>query len=461
MKTVRSKARLLSVMISLAVFAQGACATDLITVLNAAQTHDLDFLAAQSTHMAGLSKHDQANAMWRPDISVQGGAGRMNQQTQTVGAQFVQNGTAGIANFNTSINQGTYNMWAVSIRQPIINGERLSQSKALDLEANTAELEWQAAQQDFILRTIKKYFDVSMALETVKTTQEQLQAVQKVQAEAQARYKLGDAPILDVHETTARLDGLKAQLLAIQTDLDIKESALSDATGISIEQLKIMIPSAGEVVFDKKPFDFWLSQVNTSNPQLLVALNQLSEARQNVKRYHVLSSPSLDLVGQINDMHVYGSGDYGPNASNLNRDAMVGVQVTIPLYNGGMRIAKEDEAAHLAEVTLDKTNRLRQQVGLQTKQAYLGLTIGVNRVDALKAAWQASESRLKATQLGKKVGDRTTLDLLNAETDAANAHLNWIQSRVDLILNELNLAALSGQLTEDKVKEINSTLQPF
>ncbi|KXW55332.1 TolC family protein [Ferrovum sp. PN-J185] len=461
MKTFRSKARLLSVIISLAITAQGAFATDLITVLNAAQTHDLDFLAAQSTHMAGLTKHDQANAMWRPDISVQGGAGRMNQQTQTAGAQFVQNGTVGIANFNTSINQGTYNMWAVSIRQPIINGERSSQSQALHIEANTAELEWQAAQQDFILRTIKKYFDVSMALETVKTTQEQLQAVQKVQGEAQARYKLGDAPILDVHETTARLDGLKAQLLAVQTDLDIKESALSDATGINIEQLKIMIPSAGEIVFDKKPLDFWLSQVNTSNPQLLVALNQLSEARQNVKRYHALSSPSLDLVGQINDTHVYGSGDYGPNASNLNRDAMVGVQLTIPLYNGGMRIAKEDEAAHLADVTLDRTNRLRQQIGLQTKQAYLGLTAGVNRVEALKAAWQASEARRKATQLGKKVGDRTTLDLLNAETDAANAHLNWIQSRVDLIINELNLAALSGQLTEDRIKEINSTLQPF
>ncbi|MBU6468256.1 MAG: TolC family protein [Betaproteobacteria bacterium] len=440
---------------------QSVNAADLITVLNAAQTHDLEFLAAQSTHDAGLTKHDQANALWRPDISIQGGAGRMDQQTQTTGAQFVQNGTPGIANFNTSINQGTYNMWAINIRQPLLNGERLAQSKTLDIQANIAEVEWQAAQQDFILRTIKKYFDVSMALETLKTTQEQLLAVEKVQGEAKARYKLGDAPILDVHESEAKLDGLKAQLLAAQSDLDIKQSILSDATGISIEELKVMIPSAVDNSLDQKSFDYWLTQVVSGNPQLLIAQNQLNAARQNVKQFHMLSSPSVDLVGQVNDMHVYGSGDYGPNASNLNRNTSVGIQLTIPLYNGGMRIAKEDEAAHLADASLDKTNRLRQEISIQAKQAYLGLTIGSTRVQALKAAWQASESRRKATLLGKKVGDRSTLDLLNAETDAANAHLNWIKARIEWILNQLNLAALSGQLTVEQVKSINNTLQSF
>ncbi|HQT82194.1 outer membrane protein TolC precursor [Ferrovum sp. JA12] len=461
MKLLWSRAHLILAVLILLNLLSTANAADLITVLNAAQTHDLDFLAAQSTHDAGMTKHDQANSLWRPDISIQGGAGRMDQQTQTTGAQFVQNGIPGIANFNTSINQGTYNMWAINIRQPIYNGDRLAQSKTLDLQANIAELEWQAAQQDFILRLVKKYFDVSMALETLKTTQDQLLAVQKMQAEAQARYKLGDAPILDLHEATAKLDGLKAQLLAAQSDLEIKQSALSDATGIGIDDLKVMIPTAGEVVFDHKPFDYWLTQVISGNPQLLLSQNQLNQARQNVKRYHLLSSPSLDLVGQVNDTHVYGSGDYGPNASNLNRDAIIGLQLTIPIYNGGMRVAKENEAVHLVDANLDKTNRVRQQVSLQAKQAYLGLTMGASRVNALKAAWLASETRKRATEVGRKVGDRSTLDLLNAESDAANAHLNWISARIDFLLNELNLAALSGQLTVDQIKSVNNTLQTF
>lgn len=60
----------------------------------------------------------------------------------------------------------------------------------------------------------------------------------------------------------------------------------------------------------------------------------------------------------------------------------------------------------------------------------------------------STRSRLDSTRLGRQVGDRTTLDLLNAENDAASAELTLLQARVDFLMNHLRLAAAASRLNE-------------
>jgi len=133
--------------------------------------------------------------------------------------------------------------------------------------------------------------------------------------------------------------------------------------------------------------------------------------------------------------------------------------VTVPLYTGGYRNARQDEALHLVDKARADTERARQQVALQTRAAWLGLTVGARRVGALAEALQANRARLSATRLGRKVGDRTTLDLLNAENDTANAELALLQARVALLMDHLRLSALAGQLDEAALQAANDTLR--
>jgi len=79
-------------------------------------------------------------------------------------------------------------------------------------------------------------------------------------------------------------------------------------------------------------------------------------------------------------------------------------------------------------------------------------------VQALAEALSASVSRRDATQLGHEVGQRTTLDLLNAENDSASAQLALAQGRVGLLLDRLRLAALTGQLDEAALRSVNGEL---
>jgi len=137
---------------------------------------------------------------------------------------------------------------------------------------------------------------------------------------------------------------------------------------------------------------------------------------------------------------------------------MVGVQINVPLYTGGWRSAKQDEALALQAKAEAQVQSTREQVAQQVHGAWLGLSVGAGRVQALGEALAASEARLDATRLGHEVGHRTLLDVLNAENDAAAARLALAQARTGLLLDRLRLAALAGQLDEDALHSANQVL---
>jgi outer membrane protein len=56
------------------------------------------------------------------------------------------------------------------------------------------------------------------------------------------------------------------------------------------------------------------------------------------------------------------------------------------------------------------------------------------------------------------VGDRTTLDLLNAQNDASAAELAWLQGQVETLIAQLRLHAMAGQLGEPQLQAVNATL---
>ena len=72
------------------------------------------------------------------------------------------------------------------------------------------------------------------------------------------------------------------------------------------------------------------------------------------------------------------------------------------------------------------------------------------------AARDASRARLDSTRLGQEVGDRSTLDLLNAQSDAAAAELALLQARIGLYTERLRLAELAGALDELALQAVSA-----
>jgi len=438
-----------------------ASALDLMDVWRAAAGHDAEFAAARAAGAAADARRGQASALWRPNLALQGGAGWATNESAVRGAHFSAPGfgqTNGVA-FDTSVVNGTSGRVALALRQPLVSRERDVERQRLLIAADAADVQWHDARQALMLRSAERYFDVALATEQLRLLARQQAAVDQAHVEAQDRFRIGDRPITDTHEAAARAAGLRAQRVAAEVELQVKQAALADLSGLRPGAESLPVPAAGKAPAAPDDLPVWLDRVAGGSPAIRLAQAQWHAAEQDARKTDAALSPSLDLVATVGRERLSGGGDFG-SASNAANNHAIGVQLSLPLYTGGMRSAQQTEARAAVDKAAADLESARRQAALQTRSAWLDLSVGSTRIEALQSALDASRARLGATRVGLSAGDRTTLDLLNAENDVTAAELALLQARIRLLLSGLRLAALAGQLDEARLQQVNGALQP-
>jgi len=443
-----------------AAFAAGpAAAADLVETYRAAQQADPDLAVARASLRTGEARRALAGTLWKPSVVASGAAGVAGNDTRTRGASFSAPGfgdQTGVA-FRTSVTAGPSLRWSVAARQPLLDRGRDAQVRQLELASDAAALEWQAAQQALMLRTAQRYLDVALAQESVRVLGGQRDAALRALAEARDRYALGDAPVTGTHEAQARAQAVAAQLLAAESELEVRRAALADLTGGAPDARPVRIPGAARPAGATGTLEEATARVARDNLSLRMLAIDVDVARAQAVQFTRAAAPSADLVAQVAREQLSGHGDYGAAGSSATT-TMIGVQLSVPLYTGGQRDARLDEATRVAEKAAAQLESARRQAVRDARAAWHGLAAGEGRIAALEAALDASRARLAATQLGRDVGDRTTLDLLNAQNDLAQADLALSQARAARVLDALRLAALESRLDEDALRRVDATL---
>ena len=201
----------------------------------------------------------------------------------------------------------------------------------------------------------------------------------------------------------------------------------------------------------------WIDAALARSPQVRQARQAVAMAGHELARRRAAGAATVDLVAQAALDRIDGHGDFGA-AGNRSRNGLVGVQIHIPLYDGGLSGAQASEGARLLEKAEAGLELAQEQAAEQTRAAWLGWQAGQARLAALEEGRTASAARLDATRLGREVGDRTLLDVLNAENDHARATLALAEARVDQVAQRLRLAALADRLDEALLGEVNAAL---
>ena len=179
-----------------AAFAPTAHALDLVDAWRAAVQHDPEFRGARAARGAGEARRAQADALWRPNIVLEGGIALASHDSAVRGARFAAPGlnpSDGVA-FDTSVDDGLGSRIALALRQPLLSREREAQSHQLQIAADAAELEWHDAQQALMLRSAARYFDVALAAEQLRLLMRQ-QAVVRSGRSANWRIRTGGSSL--------------------------------------------------------------------------------------------------------------------------------------------------------------------------------------------------------------------------------------------------------------------------
>ena len=443
-----------------------AQAADLREAWLAARQQHPDMAAAAATRAAGEARRVQASRLWNPSVTAQAAAGAMGSQTSAQGAAFSMPGTpqtSGVG-FDTSVRSGPGTRWGVEARMPLYNPERSAQGRQLLLSADLAELQAASVQQQLMLRTAQQYFSAVLAQQQRALLLRQQEATDRALKEAQDRFAMGDSPVTDVREAEARAQANAALVQAADVEMQIARQALAQTTGWNPAQLPpLYLPaSSGNETTALRdgnalaPLPHWLDLAARDNLQVRTQAQALALAEQEATKAARFASTKVDLVAQAGGDHLSGSCRWG-SASNSARQYMVGVQIQVPLYTGGQLDARQQELLRLQDKAQADLDSARLAVTQQVRTSWLHLQAGAARTQALESALRAAQVRLEATQLGRQVGDRTTLDLLQAHNDAMQSQSNLLGHQTRMAQERLQLMALTGQLDEAALQAATDT----
>ena len=431
-----------AVTMAVALMAGQAAAADLEQIYREALAYDAALAAARASAEAGREKLPQGRAGLLPSLNLTGNTNWNDS-------------TAHLATGNPS---GRYNSngWQVQLTQPLFRWQNWVQYKQGEMQAALADAQYQLAVQDLTLRASQAYFDVLGAQDVLAAAQALNEANTQQLALAKKSFEVGTVTITDVHEAQSRADLSSAQTIAAESDLAVKRHALLVLTGKEPDALKGL--RKGVALSRPEPADIqsWVAAAETSN--LSVQANQLvSEiATREVERNRAGHLPTVDMVASRGNTAT--SNPLG-NFSAYNTDStVVGLQLAVPLFQGGATNSRVREASALREKAVSDLDNARRTAAQSARQAYLGVTSGLAQVKAFEAAQVSSRSALDANKLGYEVGVRINIDVLNAQSQLFDTQQKLAKARYDTLMAQLKLKAAAGTLGDEDIKAINALL---
>ncbi len=429
----------------LAFAALPAAAADLLAVYRMALTSDPVYSAARATWQAGQEKLPQGRAGLLPQASLSASTQHNDRDLSFRDPTL----TGSRSQFNS-------HSASVSVSQPLYRKQNLVAYDQGKTQVALADVQFSSAAQDLILRVAQAYFDVLLARDNVAFTQAQKTAIEQQLAQAKRNFEVGNATITDTHEAQARYDLVTAQEIAARNDLEVKNRALEQLIGRAAPVLAVLGPRFSPLPPDPQSMDKWVEQARTIGLQVRVAEENLKFSSQEVQRNRGAHHPTVDAFASVTDS-ASGSGTQGGSGTETN-SKVIGVQLSIPLYQGGGTNSRVREALANEEKARQDLENARRSAELAARSGYLGVTSGIAQVRALEAALVSNQSSLDSTRLGQEVGVRTQVDVLNAQQQLFSARRDLAQARYNYILSLLRLIASSGKLTEADLQRVNAWL---
>jgi len=423
-----------------------AWSADLLEIYRQARDADAVYAAARAAWAAAQEK------------LVQGRAGLLPQANLSASTQYndreVRFRTPG-----AGVSEGNYNSNSVGVTltQPLYRKQNLVAYEQSKTQVEQADAQLALAGQDLILRASQAYFDVLLASFNVEVVAAQKAAFAEQLAQAKRNFEVGTATITDANDAQARYDLTVAQEIALQNDLEIKRRQLAQIIGRTAPDIAKLGKKLQLAPPTPNAIGQWVEQAVRANLQVVVSETALTLAQQEVERNKGGHHPTLDVVASYTDSGS-GAGLQTNVGGNDTTNAIIGLQLALPIYQGGATSSRVREALANQDRARQDLENARRSAELAARQAFLGVTNGMAQVKAFQAAEVSSQSSLDSTRLGRDVGVRTQVDVLNAQQQLFSTRRDLAQAVYNYLLSLLRLKAAVGTLSEDDLVRINAWL---
>lgn len=422
----------------------------LLDIYHQAVAHDPTLASAISANQAAQEIIEQSKALYRPAVNFSADANALKTDIRYLKS-------------NAPSGQSDYETYKIGIdaRQPIYRKQNLVQIEQSKTQVSIADKQLHLSQQALILRTTQAYFEVLIAQDKIDLIIAQKAAIQSQLEQAKANFDVGTATITDVNEAQARYDLIAAQEIAAINEYEVAKYAVQAITGEKPQKL-------ATVKADIKPnvsvlgnlgsgMGQWLEVAMQNNLNIQIQQDTVKFSEQEIEREKAGHLPTLDAVASLTESYSNGSASVFSTGNEL-KTGSIGLQLELPLYQGGATSSKIRQAILNKQKALDDIEIARRQTELETQRAYLNLSTTIAQVSAYEQALISSQSQLDSTKLGYEVGVRTSVDVLNAQQQLFSAKRDLLQARYNYLVNIIRLKTASGVVAEVDLADINQQL---
>ncbi|AEF54233.1 TolC family outer membrane protein [Marinomonas posidonica] len=436
------KKHIISSLITAAVMSSTAVqAESIYDVYKLAKQNDPGLRAAAATYQAQKEGVTVTKGNLYPEISFSGSLGYTNIDSPSI--EYDNNS----------------NSLALELNYPIYSPALGYAVDAVEISSASAGVSYENSEEDLALTTLTEYFNLLIAQSTLQTTEALVKSTASQLDRAKKQYEVGLASVTDLQDAQAEYDSVRVTELSARSSVSYAQKALYQRTGRVIESIPTLSADYPIRLDPNMTVDTLIAKAQKDNKELKILSLAVESAENNISIQKSNGrTPTVSITGSLSRT----DNDYSVTSSSLTSGATnttaLSLGVSIPLYSGGAINASVRQASAEAESAIEQKASSLQSIELNIRSLYLDLQTAVAQIEAQQQLIRSRNSALEATKAGYDVGTRNLVELLDAQSNLYDAQNTYEQYRYNFVLKQLSLLEATGDLTEDKIKQLDKWL---
>jgi outer membrane protein len=421
----------------LAAFAGPASADTLPGALIQAYRNNPTLNAQRASVRATDETVPQALSGYRPRITLTGSAGEqyLDLLTKTSGPNTRP------ATYSQTSGMVTAQSYGGTITQTLFNGFGTSnRTRQAEQLVSAARETLRNTEQTVLLNAATAYMNLIRDAAILDLQRRNVEVLQEQLRQTRDRFSVGEVTRTDVAQSESRLAAARAQMLSAESNYTTSRSTYRQVIGVEPGRLE---PASPVDRLTPKNLHEGVVQARAYHPAVTTSMFNVDAALFQVKIAESSLYPTLNLVGSAQK-------NFGSTSSLTSIEsfgASLTGQLSIPVYQGGTEYATIRQA---------KETLQQRRIDLDTArdQAQQTLTQTWGQLEAAKAQIQATTTQVNAAEIAlngvreeARVGQRTTLDVLNAQQELVNARVSLVTAQRDRVVASYSLLAAAGRLS--------------
>jgi outer membrane protein len=394
----------------------------------------------------------RAKSLGRPRVNATADAGIQYQETHSgAGSTIVRSLPRGVG---------------LQVDQNIFNGNRTDNGiRQAETQVFGARETLRNNEQTTLFNGVTAYMNVLRDTAILSLQRNNVEVLDEQLRQTRDRFNVGEVTRTDVAQAESRVAGSRSQVAVAEANLRNSIAVFRQVIGVEPRSLAPGRPIDRLV---PRTLDAAVSVALDEHPAVKAALHAVDAAELQVKITEAELYPTLGVRGTASQRWTGtaaagGGGDrnvgFGSNEASTFVASAVAT-LTVPIYEGGEVYARTRQAKETVGQRRLEADATRDQVRAAVVSAWGQLESSKASIIAAQAQVQAAETALSGVREEARVGQRTTLDVLNAQQELLNARVNLITAQRDRVVASYAVAQASGRLSSQSLALNIATYSP-